>query len=637
MLSVTFFAGDQSDTRPIHRHELEWHELRPLLEAATVRGPKRSGGYLIGSRTADGARRANATCGPATVLIVDYDDFQGEPDWSAWPGEVLAHSSGSHRICCDDNPTGAQRWRVYVRLAEPIPPEDYARVRDALPLPPGAHVRALSQPAFLPTFEADPPEWVEVPGAPLAWRSLPLPPSDGTSRLDPEHLTETIAYADPEVRARLEQLLLVSKRPTRDGDQLLWAAACDLRTRYHASEESTVAVLRAWHDATFPEIDWPEHRVHRAAERAGWQVPAPVAPVAPRTEPSGEAPTPPVRITTVSAATLATPLGPVPWLVEGLGLAPGRPTVLTGRAGTGKTFAIQDLALAIASGQPVFNDHRFLPSHSGPVLHIDVDQGRYATARRYQQLARGRGLDLAELPISAAFFDGYLAKGGQVNPDYQLRLANTCEGHALCVIDSLRGIAPGMDENSSEFGAVLQALAEITDTTGCTFVVLHHDGKGGVDGQSSAGRGTSAIQDRAGGMWQITREAESDQVSWTCAKVSELGLVRPAPFCTRLDQGDDLESCRLEVAPPPAEVSDEVTLDERLAIAAVIRRPEFVDQGCSRTGLEGLKTGVPNHRLRRVLAVMVDRRELVIVGSGPKQRYRIDHDWVNGHLGTDSQ
>jgi AAA domain len=633
MLSLTLFAGDRTDTNPAGRVTIGWDDLPGFLEAATTRGPKSSGGYLLGSHVREGARRANATCGPATVLIVDYDDFEGEPDWTNWPGEILAHSSGSHLTVCDDNPTGAQRWRVYVRLAEPIPPEDYARVRDALTLPSGAHVRALSQPAFLPTYLDQPPEWVRAAGAPLAWRLLPLPPpSDGTSRLDPEHLTAEITYSDPEVRARLEQLLLVGKRPTKDGDQLLWAAACDLRTRYHASEASTVAVLQAWHVAVFPDINWPDHRVHRAAERAGWQVPAPVVPAAAPPEPVAEAaPTPPPRIATVSAAALSEPLGPVPWLIEGLGIAPGRPTVLTGRAGTGKTFAIQDLALAVASGQPAFNDHRFLPSHSGPVLHIDVDQGRYATARRYQQLARGRGLDLAKLPISAAFFTGYLARNGGVDPVAQRCLANTCEGHALCVVDSLRGIAPGMDENSSEFGAVLQALAEITDSTGCTFVVLHHDGKGGTDGQSSAGRGTSAIQDRAGGMWQITREAESDQVSWTCAKVSELGLVRPAPFCSRLDQGEGQESCRIVVAPPPAEVSDEVTRDERLAITAVLTRPEYVDLGCSRTGLEGVKTGVANHRLRRVLAVMVDRREVVIVGTGPKQRYRIERDWTADH------
>ncbi len=629
MLSVTFFAGDQSDTRPLLRHELEWHELRPLLEAATVHGPKRSGGYLIGSRTADGARRANATCGPATVLIVDYDDFEGEPDWSGWPGEILAHSSGSHRLCCDDNPTGAQRWRVYVRLAEPIPPEDYARVRDAIRLPPGAHVRALSQPAFLPTYLDQPPEWVEVPGAPLRWRSLPLPPPAAPC-LDPEHLTAEISYSDPEVRARLEQLLLVGKRPTRDGDQLLWAAACDLRTRYHASEASTVAVLQAWHAATFPTIDWPDHRVHRAAERAGWQVPAPAPAVPPETV-AETAPVPPPRIATVSAAALSEPLGPVPWLVEGLGIAPGRPTVLTGRAGTGKTFAIQDLALAVASGQPAFNDHRFLPSRSGPVLHIDVDQGRYATARRYQQLARGRGLDLAKLPISAAFFTGYLARNGGVDPVAQRCLANTCEGHALCVVDSLRGIAPGMDENSSEFGAVLQSLAEITDSTGCTFVVLHHDGKGGADGQSSAGRGTSAIQDRAGGMWQITREVESDQVSWTCAKVSELGLVRPAPFCSRLDQGEGQESCRIVVAPPPAEVSDEVTLDERTAVTTVLTHPKYVDLGCSRHALEGMGTGIPQKRLRTVLEVMVARQEVVVTGAGSSVRYRVVQDWAGKH------
>jgi RecA-family ATPase len=122
-------------------------------------------------------------------------------------------------------------------------------------------------------------------------------------------------------------------------------------------------------------------------------------------------------------------------------------------------------------------------------------------------------------------------------------LANVCNGRALCIIDSLRGIAPDMDENSSAFGAVLQALASISDATeqdsgiGCTFIVLHHEGKpqqGSSRQAKHSGRGSSAIQDRAGAVWRIVpSESVEKEVEWSMTKISEHDTEFCKPFSTR--------------------------------------------------------------------------------------------------------
>lgn len=359
-----------------------------------------------------------------------------------------------------------------------------------------------------------------------------------------------------------------------------------------------------------------------------------VAPAAHPTAPDGGslAPaTPRKRIEIVSAADLSRPLPPVPWLAKALGIAPGRPTVIVGKAGSGKTLAVQDFAIAVASGQPVFGDSRFAV-RQGSVLHLDLDQGRYATARRYQQLARGRGLDLAALPIDCAFFGFKLTEGATISVEAVHALTEAAEGRALVIIDSLRGLAPGLDENSSEFGEVLQTLAYIADAvelrTGQpapVFLVLHHSGKGE---SSAAGRGTSAIMDRAGAVWVVAREEGSDAATWTHEKASELALGKQGPFTTALVKGaPDPEGSPADVrivTMAPAPNTDAVTRDERVAVARVLAQRAYVDNGCSAHGIRGLGTGIAEKRLRVVLGVMVANREVEHRGSGPKSTYKLD-------------
>lgn len=212
----------------------------------------------------------------------------------------------------------------------------------------------------------------------------------------------------------------------------------------------------------------------------------------------------------VSAADLAMPLAPVEWVCERLGLArSGRPNLLVAPAGAGKTMSAQALALAVASGGRLFGE---FPCCHGSVLHIDLDQGQRATQRRYQRLAAGLGLDLRALPLECSFFGLSLTRGDQVDTKAAQRLERSVRGVDLVIIDSLRALAPGIDENASEFGAVLGVLASITNAVGTTWLVLHHSGKS----ETGAVRGSSAIRDRAGCIWQLSGG------QWKHDKVSEL-------------------------------------------------------------------------------------------------------------------
>lgn len=331
------------------------------------------------------------------------------------------------------------------------------------------------------------------------------------------------------------------------GDDRLFEAACVLRKCFRLTPEACFKALLIFNSRCDPP--WPEDRlcykidqaskdtqhvagelIPQAVKRQLLSEAASVSPEAARELARASSP-----FELISAADMIVELPDVDWLVPRLGIAPGRPTVLNAYAGTGKTFAAQEMALSVASGAPMLGS---LQVRQGSVLHLDVDQGRRATIWRYQQLAKGRGLDLRHLPLDLAVFQGYLTSGGRLDVDAVQKLADACAGRALCVVDSLRGIAPGMDENSSEFGDVLQAMAAISDATeqesgiGCTFLVIHHEGHSANNGGHRHGRGTSAIQDRAGAVWHLTRDEDTENVEWSQSKISEHGIEYCKPFWT---------------------------------------------------------------------------------------------------------
>ncbi len=207
-----------------------------------------------------------------------------------------------------------------------------------------------------------------------------------------------------------------------------------------------------------------------------------------------------VRI--LSTVQIFEPQPPTPWLVRELQLAPGRPALLFGAAGAGKTVIAQSLALCVAAGIPAWGQ---FSTRAGHVLHVDYDQGEGPTRKRYRRLAAGHAIELSDLGDRlrfAPFPPVYLSSGDKAETFFR----ECCQGVALCVIDALRAALPNLDENDSRIGAHLAICSRVSAQTGTAFLVLHHQGKpkdGAADANTSP-RGSSALLAGSGAALLVT-------------------------------------------------------------------------------------------------------------------------------------
>lgn len=187
-------------------------------------------------------------------------------------------------------------------------------------------------------------------------------------------------------------------------------------------------------------------------------------------------------------------LPPVAWLCQALALAPGAPALCTGYSGTGKTTTLQDLAISVATP-----GRRFLNTYEvrhGRVAHIDLEQGTNQTMATYKAL----GLT-ADAQLQCSVLPQWLL----TDLDSQLALAKAAAQCVLVIIDSFRVACLGLDENSSEFAEPLKFLGQLSELTGCVFMLNHHSGKNNADRMKSA-RGTSAITAACSVHWSFERE-----------------------------------------------------------------------------------------------------------------------------------
>jgi RecA-family ATPase len=191
---------------------------------------------------------------------------------------------------------------------------------------------------------------------------------------------------------------------------------------------------------------------------------------------------------------LSTPLPPIPWLCEGIGLAPGAISLFAGYGYSRKTMALQSAVLSVATGKPLWGVYS---TRKGKTLHLDYEQGERITKERYQRLARGMGFELCDLPtgqlVVANMPRVYLDQDKAVD-----ELMLLCDGVTLVVVDSLRAAFPKADENSSEIRWYLDTLNRVSERTGACLSLIHHARKpnnNNVDGATYAIRGSSALFD----------------------------------------------------------------------------------------------------------------------------------------------
>lgn len=202
----------------------------------------------------------------------------------------------------------------------------------------------------------------------------------------------------------------------------------------------------------------------------------------------------PPRYGLLEAPGIFAPLPPMPWVVEGLAIAPGAPTLIAGYGYSAKTLAAQALLLAVAAGRRIWGEFACV---RGRCIHLDFEQGERLTRERYQRLALGMGVPFEDLHGMLALCSMpplYLTHRASEDA-----LVAACTDVSVCLIDSFRAAVPGVDENDSKVREFLDILTRVSERTGCAFVVIHHAGKGkpedhGGDGRH-APRGSSGIFD----------------------------------------------------------------------------------------------------------------------------------------------
>jgi hypothetical protein len=330
----------------------------------------------------------------------------------------------------------------------------------------------------------------------------------------------------------------------------------------------------------------------------------------------------PQRVSVVQGEALAAPVPPVDWLCEALQLAPGRPSMLSGYGGAGKTMLACSLALSLASGQRRAWDAVDL-QRCGPVRHLNWEMHEDSLRHRYQRLAMGMGVDLAASGLglcSRRQLAGLTLTSSTVVRDLALLL----DGCAMALLDSFRAAVPGVDENSSEVRRYLDVLLEVTELTGCVCLVIHHLGKSSPDPRLQRDpvqllRGSSGINDALDTSWCVLPGEHSLRV--TQGKVS------------RAQRAEDLEVQIVDLPTggltvthmPPEQIAQLARIQDPDAAAEVSIIEALRKHGPqSQTTLEsGSKLGVIGSRQvrRRVLAKLVADTVVSSSGAGPARRF----------------
>jgi hypothetical protein len=174
---------------------------------------------------------------------------------------------------------------------------------------------------------------------------------------------------------------------------------------------------------------------------------------------------------------LATEPEPVPWIVEPL-LAQGCVTMLAGREGQGKSMLALALASAIGHGSTVAG----LECQPGTVVYVDAENGKREAHRR----VRGLGVK----PGTLVYVE---AVGFSLTEDIGL-LAELVDEHrpSVVVLDSLRSLAPGLDENDSRPAeAALRPVSRLAQDKGLPILLLAHAGKQGIEYRGSTAIGAA--------------------------------------------------------------------------------------------------------------------------------------------------
>jgi hypothetical protein len=177
------------------------------------------------------------------------------------------------------------------------------------------------------------------------------------------------------------------------------------------------------------------------------------------------------------------------YLIRGL-MAEGDHGMLAAEFKAGKTWAVTDLAVSVASGTPWLG--RFEIDSRGPVLLFAGEGGERKIARRFRAICESRDLDAEVMPIRVCTRVPHLSDDAAM-----VLVEDEIEQHrpVLVIIDPLYLAARGAKSSDLfAMGEVLEAAQSVCQRYGAALLITHHwnktgEGKGA---KRNSGAGTDA-------------------------------------------------------------------------------------------------------------------------------------------------
>ena len=209
------------------------------------------------------------------------------------------------------------------------------------------------------------------------------------------------------------------------------------------------------------------------------------------------------------------------WQIEQV-LGAGDVGMLYGAPGTGKTFAVIDLALSACTGRQWAM--RFDVAKPLTVAYC-AGEGVSGLPQRFDAACEHYGIDdLPNFHFYAAAPQLFTADLGEYTEasigdfmrEWQTRqAAGDVDRLDLLIVDTLHSATTGADENSAmDMGKVLRGIKAATSALGCSVLLVHHTNKAGT-----GERGSSAMRGAMDVMIEV--KTSSGKFSLNCEKLKD--------------------------------------------------------------------------------------------------------------------
>lgn len=173
----------------------------------------------------------------------------------------------------------------------------------------------------------------------------------------------------------------------------------------------------------------------------------------------------------------------------------GSGMMLTGESGAGKSLISLEIGVRIAKGMPLWE---YEVPEPRTILYIQKENSEYSIKVRLKRICRGLGV---QYPDNIFFADRKFKINLTSVPDMRKvkELVEKLQAKVV-ILDPLSSYHSVNENDNIQMRRVLDNLTDLSGETGCAWIVVHHEGKPGLENNRLSKwrfRGASSIRDWA--------------------------------------------------------------------------------------------------------------------------------------------